>query len=142
VTTIQAEPSPEPKAIGLGFVEKEWAGFPTRLPEERDGQENPTEGGFSNPPRGTSGGQECPPSAGNAIFNPDGEIDKTQHHLPHWQQGESWVFVTWQLGDSLPKAKLDQWKAEREAWMQHHPEPWDERTEEEYHDRFSRQVDD
>jgi hypothetical protein len=51
------------------------------------------------------------------------------------------VFVTWRLGDSLPKAKLDQWKAERDAWMKHHPEPWEEETEAEYHDRFSRQID-
>jgi len=26
--------------------------------------------------------------------------------------------------------------------MKHHPEPWDEKTETEYHDRFSRQIDD
>jgi hypothetical protein len=32
VTTIQAEPSPEPKAIGLGFVEKEWASDFNELP--------------------------------------------------------------------------------------------------------------
>jgi REP element-mobilizing transposase RayT len=51
------------------------------------------------------------------------------------------VFVTWRLGDSLPKAKLDQWKEERTIWLSHHPEPWDEKTETEYHDRFSRQID-
>ncbi len=96
-----------------------------------------TESGFSNPLFGGKGGQECPPS----FFNPYCEIDKTSHHLPHWQQGEAWVFVTWRLGDSLPKTKLDQWNAEREAWMKHHPEPWDEKTEAEYHERFSRQID-
>ncbi|MHB1308436.1 MAG: HsdR family type I site-specific deoxyribonuclease, partial [Limisphaerales bacterium] len=30
---------------------------------------------------------------------------------------------------------------EREAWMKQHPEPWDETTEAEYHERFSRQID-
>jgi type I restriction enzyme R subunit len=99
-----------------------------------------TENGFSNPLSG-KGGQECPPSGGSPFFNPYGEIDKTTHHLPHWQQGETWVFVTWRLVDSLPKAKLDQWKAEREAWLKHHPEPWNEETEAEYHERFSRQID-
>jgi type I restriction enzyme R subunit len=96
-----------------------------------------TEGGHSCPPFGEGRGLESPRS----FFNPDAEIDITRNHLPHWQQGEAWVFVTWRLGDSLPKAKLDEWKAEREAWVKHHPEPWDEKTEAEYHERFSRQID-
>lgn len=75
------------------------------------------------------------------FYSPDAETTKHRRNLPHWQQGEAWVFVTWRLADSLPKAKLDEWKAEREAWMKHHPEPWDEKTEDEYHDRFSRQID-
>jgi type I restriction enzyme R subunit len=96
----------------------------------------------------TEGGHSCPPTSGkwglenpHSFFNPHGEVDVTQNHLPHWQQGEAWVFVTWRLGDSLPKAKLDQWKHEREAWMTHHPEPWDEKTVDEYHERFSWQID-
>jgi len=99
-----------------------------------------TESGFSNPLHSLGkGGLENPPS----FFNPYGEIEKTSHHLPHWQQAQAWVFVTWRLGDSLPKAKLDQWKQEREIWLKyHHPEPWDEKTEAEYHERFSRQIDD
>ena len=95
------------------------------------------EGGFSNPPHKIYGGLENPPS----FFDAHGEIDKREHRLPHWQQGEAWVFVTWRLGDSLPKAKLDQWKEERAIWLLHHPEPWNEKTEAEYHDRFSSQVD-
>ena len=51
------------------------------------------------------------------------------------------MFVTWRLGDSLPKAKLDQWKEERAIWLSHHPEPWDEKTEAEFHARFSSQMD-
>ncbi len=97
----------------------------------------PTEGGHSCPPCGEARGLESPRS----FFNPHEEVAVTQNRLPHWQQGESWVFVTWRQGDSLPKAKLDQWKAERDAWMKHHPEPWEEETEAEYHDRFSRQID-
>ena len=99
-----------------------------------------TESGFSNPLSG-KGAQECPPSGGSPFFNPYCEIDKTTHHLIHWQQGEAWVFVTWRLRDSLPKAKLDHWKHEREIWLKLHPEAWDEKTEAEYHERFSRQVD-
>jgi type I restriction enzyme R subunit len=75
------------------------------------------------------------------FFNPDAEIERHQRNLPHWQQGEKWVFVTWRLSDSLPKAMLEQWKEERTTWLALHPEPWDEQTESEYHDRFSRQID-
>jgi hypothetical protein len=60
------------------------------------------------------------------LFNLHAEIDVTRNRLPHWQQGEAWVFVTWRLGESLPKVKLDQWKEEREVWMKHHSEPWNE----------------
>ena len=75
------------------------------------------------------------------FYNPDFDVDEHRRNLPHWQQGEAWVFVTWRLGDSLPKVKLDQWKEERAIWLSHHPEPWDRKTEAEYHDRFSRQID-
>ncbi len=106
------------------------------------------EGGHSCPPFGEGRGLKSPRSVEkwglenpHSFFNPDAEIDVTRNHLPHWQQGEAWVFVTWRLGDSLPKAKLDEWKEERDARMKHHPEPWDEKTEAEYHERFSRQID-
>ena len=106
-------------------------------------------GGHSCPPsQKRERGQESPRSvekwgleSPHSFFNPHAEIDVTKNRLPHWQQGEAWVFVTWRLGDSLPKAKLDQWKQEREIWRSQHPEPWDEKTEAEYHDRFSRQID-
>ena len=75
------------------------------------------------------------------FYNPDFDVDEHRRNLPHWQQGECWVFVTWRLGDSLPKVKLDQWKEERAAWLSLHSEPWDRKTEAEYHDRFSRQID-
>ena len=75
------------------------------------------------------------------FYSADGETTRHRRNLPHWQQGEAWVFVTWRLGDSLPKAKLDQWKEEREIWHQQHPEPWDDNTESEYHERFSQQID-
>jgi type I restriction enzyme R subunit len=110
---------------------------------------NLTEGGHSCPPLGNEGrGLESPLSIFNSqesprsFFDAQGVIDVTTNHLPHWQQGQVWVFVTWRLGDSLPKTKLEQWKAEREVWMKHHPETWDEKTETEYHNRFSRQIDD
>ena len=74
-------------------------------------------------------------------FNPRNDTYHTRHYLPHWQQNNVPFFVTFRLADSLPKEKLDRWKAEREAWLREHPEPWNESTESEYHDRFSGQVD-
>ena len=99
------------------------------------------EGGHSCPPLKEKRGLESPRSPGGDFFDPCTEINVTKNSLPHWQQGEVWVFVTWRLGDSLPKEKLNQWKEERAIWLSHHPEPWDEKAEAEYHDRFSRQID-
>ena len=75
------------------------------------------------------------------FFNPEEKIEKHRRNLPHWQQGEAWVFATWRLGDSLPKEKLDQWNSERAIWCSHHPPPWDEATEKSYHERFSHRID-
>jgi len=76
------------------------------------------------------------------FYNPDDTTTKHRRNLPHWQQGETWAFVTWRLGDSLPRALLDHWKEERAIWLRHHPKPWDEIIEFEYHERFSRRIDD
>ena len=77
------------------------------------------------------------PEEHTPFFNPDVEIDETRHRLPHWQQKDVWVFVTFRLDDSLPTVLLDQWWEERADWLAQHPAPWDEETEAEYHRRFS-----
>jgi|UniRef100_UPI003783E7E3 hypothetical protein len=43
------------------------------------------------------------------FFDPRGDIEKTAHKLPHWQQGEVAIFVTFRLADSLPRELLDDW---------------------------------
>lgn len=43
------------------------------------------------------------------FFDPRGDIGKTAHKLPHWQQGEVAIFVTFRLADSLPRELLDGW---------------------------------
>ncbi len=96
------------------------------------------------------GGLQHPPSIDDTICldNPhafldkDREIEMKQHRLPHWQQGDAWVFVTWRLADSLPKIKLDDWQEGRSIWLSLNPEPWNEKTENEYHERFSDKIDD
>lgn len=76
------------------------------------------------------------------FLDPSKGIQKHGTKLPHWQQGEVMQFVTFRLGDSMPAAKLKQWKQERQTWLSFHPEPWDEKTEREYHTRFTRQLED
>ena len=75
------------------------------------------------------------------FFDPFEEIREHWRNLPHWQQDEVWQFATWRLADSLPKSKLDEWSAEKEAWMRRHPRPWDEETAGAYHKEFSARVD-
>lgn len=38
-------------------------------------------------------------------------------NLPHWQQGDCVVFVTWRLGDSLPLSKLEELKNRKEELL-------------------------
>jgi REP element-mobilizing transposase RayT len=38
-------------------------------------------------------------------------------NLPHWRQDQATYFVTFHLGDSLPRAVLDAWIAEREQLL-------------------------
>ncbi len=59
------------------------------------------------------------------FFDPRGDIEKTAHKLPHWQQGEVAIFVTFRLADSLPRELLDDWLRAREAFLAANPPPWD-----------------
>jgi REP element-mobilizing transposase RayT len=76
-----------------------------------------------------------------SFFNPLAEIDISTHKLPHWNQEDCYCFVTWRLEDAMPKEKLDEWKQERDAWIEHHPKPWTDETSREYHSQFSHRLD-
>ncbi|MEQ1860839.1 MAG: transposase [Chthoniobacteraceae bacterium] len=71
------------------------------------------------------------------FFNPYADIEQTQNRLPHWQQESAVYFVTFRLADALPAHLRQQWKNERDAWLEWHPEPWTAEVEREYHERFS-----
>ena len=75
------------------------------------------------------------------FFNECVEIAKSRNRLPHWQQDSSTYFVTFRLNDSIPKAIMDKWTADRNRWISDHPQPWDEETEMEYHSLFSGEMD-
>src|SRR5262245_45479563 len=57
---------------------------------------------------------------------PFGLFDRRQpynvlwRHLPHWEQAAATYFITWRTQDSMPRAVLDAWLAERDAWLQRH----------------------
>ena len=77
----------------------------------------------------------------SGFLNPFNDIAVSEHHLPHWQQEDCFVFVTWRLADALPRATLLAWEEEKELFLNAHPQPWDPRTESTFHRRFSDRVD-
>jgi len=79
--------------------------------------------------------------AGLHFYDPRVEIEKHTTVLPHWEQPGATCFVTFRLADSIPKAKLDAWKIERDAWLVLNPKPWTEEIEHEFHRRFSATID-
>jgi REP element-mobilizing transposase RayT len=74
------------------------------------------------------------------FFNPYGDIRHTENRLPHWQQKGAVYFVTFRLADAIPSTLRADWERERETWLEFHPQPWCEKTEREYHERFSGQI--
>jgi hypothetical protein len=76
------------------------------------------------------------------FVNPFADIDITKNQLPHWQQGDCWIFVTWRLADSVPAEKLRQWHDEKAAWLKAHPEPRSEADTREFHARYSTAIED
>ncbi|HEY5894223.1 MAG TPA: transposase [Chthoniobacterales bacterium] len=74
------------------------------------------------------------------FFNPYADVVETQNRLPHWQQQGAVYFVTFRLGDAVPTHLRDDWLAERDIWLSHHPEPWTDTIEREYHERFSSSI--
>ncbi len=66
------------------------------------------------------------------FLDPDKPIEKHRINLPHWQQGEAWVFVTWRLADSLPDKVVRKLVIDRTHWLANHPPPWNEETKREY----------
>ena len=82
--------------------------------------------------------QEVP--SGALFYNPKAPTEVHKNDLPHWQQDEALIFVTFRLNDAMPAGKLKQWSAEKEQWIASHPEPWDEQTIWDYHARFTEQL--
>lgn len=54
------------------------------------------------------------------FFDPSAKTEVTHGHLPHWEQFNSYYFITWRTADSIPKEVYDEWQLERAAWLQAH----------------------
>ncbi len=70
------------------------------------------------------------------FMSTESPIAKRSANLPHWEQGETCVFVTFRLADSIPESKLGQWQEERDDWLSRHPQPWNEEEKNEYFTEF------
>lgn len=56
-------------------------------------------------------------------FDPTAEFEVRCRNLPHWRQEGATYFVTFRLGDSLPREKLQGLRTERLEWLRKHPPP-------------------
>ena len=54
------------------------------------------------------------------FFDPAGEVAVVSRRLPHWLQTDCVYFLTWRTYDSIPKAWLGQWQADRQTWLLRH----------------------
>ena len=54
------------------------------------------------------------------FFDPHAETKISDKRLPHWKQDGKLYFVTWRQADSIPRAKRDLLKRERDAWFKSH----------------------
>jgi len=70
--------------------------------------------------QGATGFQPVDTDLPDIFFDEFGETDITRRNLPHWKQDGKLYFVTWRLGDSLPRHALDQLEADRKAWNREH----------------------
>ena len=70
------------------------------------------------------------------FFDPQVPVGMLGGNLPHWRQDGVTYFVTFRLGDSMPRQRLWRWRREREDWLCHHPKPHAPAEKAEYYARF------
>lgn len=67
-------------------------------------------------------------------------ITVTRRNLPHWSKVKAVYWITFRLADSLPRARLEEWRVERELWNLEHPEPRSKEDWQEYDRRFGKRL--
>jgi REP element-mobilizing transposase RayT len=76
-----------------------------------------------------------------SFYDPNARVLIRRGKLPHWRQEGVVYFVTFRLGDSLPEAKLDWLRREKELWLRLNPEPRSDCQQRQYDERFTQVVD-
>lgn len=71
------------------------------------------------------------------FLDPEKPVEKHRANLPHWQQQETWVFLTWRLADSLPEAVVAKFLLQKKDWENVHPKLWDDEKMRDYNRLFS-----
>ncbi len=74
------------------------------------------------------------------FLNQFAKVEHSENRLPHWQQPGATFFVTFRLADSIPQDRLEQWNAAKQSWLKWNPLPWSAKQEQEYHERFTSQI--
>lgn len=64
----------------------------------------------------------APPQSFRGL-DPHKPVSVYHRHLPHWRQEGATYFVTFRLGDSLPRDKLNYLNRLRQEWERTHPPP-------------------
>jgi type I restriction enzyme R subunit len=54
------------------------------------------------------------------LFDRDADVRILQRRLPHWSQAGTACFITWRTHDSMPRAVVDEWYADRARWLRAH----------------------
>jgi putative transposase len=54
------------------------------------------------------------------LFDDKADISVVERRLPHWSQPGTIAFITFRTDDSMPKAVLDVWFADRNRWLHDH----------------------
>lgn len=78
---------------------------------------------------------------GPRFVDPDGGIDRHGKKLPHWQQGDATVFVTFRLADSLPAPQLAELSEFKANWLRVHGGEWNEELERRWRSEYAREID-
>jgi len=76
-----------------------------------------------------------------SFFDPNTRVVIRRGKLPHWRQEGVIYFVTFRLADSLPQAKLDWLRREKELWLRVNREPRSACQQRQYEERFTQVVD-
>ncbi len=89
-----------PRQSGTGFQPVQVAGIPPAMQGLERREERSSKAAGATP---------------FTAFDKRRPAGRQNRHLPHWTQEGVTYFVTFRLGDSLPKSVLEQWRQERDA---------------------------